>query len=153
MLRWSLGMDIWSNLTLCQACDYLSMLGYKLNRVRKRGPSWAFRHHFSVDVVCPSLLLFRHGKVCHLHITYMIWLRSSQLSQLSFMMFMGLCIFSLPTSLMMIVRICVVYCITIMKSEVWTICHCLGLGHETIVFAACLYIFIHTHTYIYIYII
>ena len=51
--------------------------------------------------------------------------------QLSFMQYMGLCVISLPISLMMIVRICVLYLITIIKSEVWPICHCLGLGHET----------------------
>ena len=33
----------------------------------------------------------------------------------------------------MIVRIRVLYIIIIMKSEVWLICHCLGLGHEIMV--------------------
>ena len=28
------------------------------------------------------------------------------------------------------------------KSEVWPICHCLGLGHETMVWAVCLFIFL-----------
>ena len=32
--------------------------------------------------------------------------------------------------------------ITIIKSEVWTITHCLGLGHETMVCAVCLSIFL-----------
>ena len=54
---------------------------------------------------------------------------------------MGLCAFSLPISLMMILRICVLYVISLMmivkicvfyliiiiKLEVWPICHCLGL--------------------------
>ena len=31
----------------------------------------------------------------------------------------------------MIVRVHVRYLITTIKSEVWPICHCLGLGHET----------------------
>ena len=35
--RWSLGMDKWFHPTLYQACDYLSMLGLKLNHVSKRG--------------------------------------------------------------------------------------------------------------------
>ena len=30
----------------------------------------------------------------------------------------------------------------IIKSEVWTIIHCLGLGHETMVCAVCLFIFL-----------
>ena len=32
--------------------------------------------------------------------------------------------------------------IIIIKSEVWTIIHCLGLGHETLVCAVCLFIFL-----------
>ena len=35
--------------------------------------------------------------------------------------------------------------IIILKSEVWTITHYLGLGHETIVSAVCLYIFLWRH--------
>ena len=35
--RWSLGMDMQFHLTLYQACNYLSMLGLKLNHVSKRG--------------------------------------------------------------------------------------------------------------------
>ena len=35
--RWSLGMDKWFHPTLYWACDYLSMLGLKLNHVSKRG--------------------------------------------------------------------------------------------------------------------
>ena len=36
--RWSLGMDKLFHPTLYWACDYLSMLGLKLNRVCKSGP-------------------------------------------------------------------------------------------------------------------
>ena len=36
--RWSLGMDKWFHPTLYWACDYLSMLGLKLNHVSKSGP-------------------------------------------------------------------------------------------------------------------
>ena len=69
-----------------------------------------------------------------------------RLSQLSSMQYMGLCVFSLPISHMMIVIIRVLYLITKINSEVWPICHCLWLGHETMVYA--LYIF-----YILIYVI
>ena len=42
------------------------------------------------------------------------------------------CVFSvLPISLVMIGRICIICLIIIIKSEVWTIIHYLGLGHET----------------------
>ena len=65
-----------------------------------------------------------------------VCLRISQFSQLYFMQYMGLCVFSWPISLMMIVRICVL--LIIIKSEVWPICHCSGLGHETMVCTVCL---------------
>ena len=54
---------------------------------------------------------------------------------------MGLCVFSLPISLMMIMRICVLYLI-IIKSEAWPIYHCLGLGHETMVCTVCISVFL-----------
>ena len=59
-----------------------------------------------------------------------VCLRFSWFSQLSSIQYMGLCVFSLLISLMMIVRICALYFI-IIKLEVWSIWHCLGLGHET----------------------
>ena len=42
--RWSLGMDKYIHPTLYQACDFLSMLEFKLIHVRKRGPwlPWYF---------------------------------------------------------------------------------------------------------------
>ena len=58
-----------------------------------------------------------------------------------FMQYMGLCLFSLSNSLMIIVRICALYLIISIKLEVWSIYHCLGLGHETMVCAVCLSIF------------
>ena len=67
----------------------------------------------------------------------------SQLSIIqSIIQYLGLCVFSLPTSLVMIGRICILCLIIIIKSEVWTITHCLGISHETMVCAVCLSIFI-----------
>ena len=43
---------------------------------------------------------------------------------------MGLCVLCLHISLLMIVRICEPYLVTILKEEVWHNCHCLRLGHE-----------------------
>ena len=37
---------------------------------------------------------------------------------------------------------CVLYLIIIIKSEVWSICHCLGLGHEIMVCTVCFFIFL-----------
>ena len=69
-------------------------------------------------------------------------LRLSPFSQLSLMKYMdGLCVFSSPFSLV-IVRICVLYLLIIIKSEVWPICHCLGVGHEIMVHAVWLFIFL-----------
>ena len=71
-----------------------------------------------------------------------VWVRLSIFSQLSIIQYVGLCVFSLPISFVMIERIYILCLIIIIKSEVWTITHCLGLGHETIVCAVCLSIFL-----------
>ena len=47
-----------------------------------------------------------------------------------------LAIYILP--FMVIVRICVLYLIIIVKSEVWPVCHWIELGHETMLCALCL---------------
>ena len=62
-------------------------------------------------------------------------------SQLFITQYVGLCDFSLPISCVMIERIYEL-CLIIIKSEVWAITHCLGLGHETIVCSVCLSIFL-----------
>ena len=68
-----------------------------------------------------------------------VYLILSQFPQLSSMQYMGLCVFSLPIYLMMIVRISVLYLIVVtIKTEVWPICQCVGLGHATMVCAVCL---------------
>ena len=56
-----------------------------------------------------------------------------------------ICVVSLPISLVMTTRIYIL-CLIIIKSEVWTITHCLGLGHETMVCAVCLSAFLQTIT-------
>ena len=61
-------------------------------------------------------------------------------NQLSFMQYMGIFVFSLPIYFMMIVRICVLYLAIIVKLEVWSICHRLGLGHAIMVYAVYLFI-------------
>ena len=71
-----------------------------------------------------------------------VWVRLSIFSQLSIIQYVGLCVFSLPISFMMIGRIYILCLIIIIKSEIWTITHCLGLGHETMVCAVCLSIFL-----------
>ena len=62
------------------------------------------------------------------------------------MQYMGLSVFSLPISLWMFVGIGVLYFI-IIKSEVWSICHCLELGHEKVVCTVCPSMFIWFYGY------
>ena len=71
-----------------------------------------------------------------------VWVRLSIFSQLFIMQYVGLCVFSLPICVVMIERIYRLCLIIIIKLEVWTITHCLGLGHETMVSAVCLSIFL-----------
>ena len=100
----------------------------------------------SLSLLCRCIWMYWTFKMLVRYILSSVCLILSQFSQLSFMIYMGLCVFSLPIYLMMILRICVLYVILIIKSEVWPICHCLRLGHEAMVGAVCLSIL-----YIYIY--
>ena len=72
-----------------------------------------------------------------------MWERLSIFSQLSIIQYVGLCVFSLLISFVMIHRIYILCLIIIIKSEVWTTTHCLGLSHETMVCTVCLSIFIN----------
>ena len=71
-----------------------------------------------------------------------VWVRLIIFSPLSIIQYVGLCAFSLPISLVMTEIIYILCLIVIIKSEVWTITHCLGLGHETMVSAVYLSIFL-----------
>ena len=50
--------------------------------------------------------------------------------------------FQFTNFLVMIERIYTLCLIIIIKSDVWSITHCLGLGHETMVCALCLFVFL-----------
>ena len=75
-----------------------------------------------------------------------VWVRLSIFYQLSMnqsiIQYVGLCVFSLPTPLVMIEKIYILCLIIIIKSDVWTIIHYLWLGHETMVCTVCLSIFL-----------
>ena len=58
-------------------------------------------------------------------------------SQLCFMQYISLSVFSITISLLMIARKCVLNLIIITKS-IWIISHCVGLGRETMVCSVCL---------------
>ena len=59
----------------------------------------------------------------------------------------GAVLLSLPIS-RMIVRIRIFYLIVTVKSELWPICHCSWLGHETMVCAACIFYILRRLWYI-----
>ena len=91
-------------------------------------------------------LIWRHWtyKIPVRYILSSVWVRLSIFSLLSIIQYVGLYVFSLPISLVMIERIYIICLIIIIKLEVWTSIHCLGLGHETMVSAVhvCLSIFL-----------
>ena len=54
----------------------------------------------------------------------------------------GAVCFQFTHFLVMIERIYILCLIIIIKSDIWTITNCLGLGHETMVCAVCLFVFL-----------
>ena len=108
------------------------------NRVHY-GPIRLLAHYTtSLSSFCRRIRKYWTSKMIVRYILSSVCLRLSQFSQLSFMQYMGLFVFNLPIYRMMIVRVCVLNIIIIIKVETWTIWHCLGFGHETMVCAVCL---------------
>ena len=116
-------------------CKYLDMF-WLADRTRL-----FVQYTISLSSLCK--LIWRHWtyKIPVRYILSSVWVRLSIFSLLFILHYVGLYVFSLPISLVMIERIYIL-CLIIIKSEVWTINHCLGLGHETMVSAVCLYIFL-----------
>ena len=100
------------------------------------------QYTISLSSLCK--LIWRHWtyKMPLRYILSSVRVRLSILSPLSIIQYVGLYVFSLPISLVMIERICILCLIIIIKSEVWTVTHCLGSGHETMVSNVCLSIFL-----------
>ena len=100
------------------------------------------QYTISLSSLCK--LIWRHWnyKIPVKYILSSVWVRLSILSPLSSIQYVGLCVFSLPIPLVMIEIIYILCLIIIIKSEVWTITHCLGLCHETMACAVCLSIFL-----------
>ena len=64
--RWSLGMDKLFHPTHYNGCDYLSMLGLKLNHVRKRGhrsPEAPFTTRINLFIILAWMRNYLHWKV------------------------------------------------------------------------------------------
>ena len=100
------------------------------------------QYTISLSSLCK--LTWRHWtyKMPVRYILSSVWIRLSIFSRLSIIQYVGRYVFSLPICVVMIERIYILCLIIIIKSEVWTITHCLGLGHETMVSAVCLSIFL-----------
>ena len=99
------------------------------------------QYTISLSSLCK--LIWRHWTY-KMHVRYIfpsVWVRLSIFSPLSIIQYVGLYVFSLLIFLVMIERIYILCLIFIIKSEVWTITHCLGSGHETMVSTVCLSIF------------
>ena len=94
-----------------------------------------FAHYTtSLTLLCRRISKHWTSKIPVMCILSRICIRLCQFSKLSFMQYMGCVHSALSIPLVMIVRIQ-------KYSEVWPICHCLGLGHETISCIVCLSIF------------
>ena len=85
-----------------------------------------FFEHYTILLSSLCKLIWRHWtyKLPVRYILSCVWVRLSIFSQLFIIQYVGLCVFSLPISLVMIERIYILCLIIIIKSEVWTSTHC-----------------------------
>ena len=89
--HWSLGMDKYIHSTFYWVCDYLSMLGLKLNHVSKRG-YWYVNHSnrwILYDIICSSTFVrfwlifcqcFMRGYFSLIHLSHNVSLKYHQMS-------------------------------------------------------------------------
>ena len=141
-MAWSLTNSLLTgnffSLLLCSLW-WVQIFGYAL---ACRSYSFVLQYTISLSSLCK--LIWRHWtyKMPVRYILSGVWVRLSIFSPLSIIKYVGLYVFSLPIFLVMIERIYILCFIIIIKSEVWNITHCLGLGHETRLSAVCLSIFL-----------
>ena len=100
------------------------------------------QYTISLSSLCKLIWMHWMHKVPVRYILSSVWVSLRIFSPLSIIHYVGLYVFSFPIFLAMIEGIYILCLIIIIKSEVWTITHCLGLGHETMVSAICLSIFL-----------
>ena len=107
----------------CAVYDRVQIVGYVL-ACRSYSFVCMFAHYtISLSSLCK--LLWRHWTY-KMFVRYSLpsaQVRLSMFSQLYIIQYMGLCVFSLPISLVMIEKIDILCVIIIIKSEVWTIIH------------------------------
>ena len=97
-------------------------------------------HHLIIIIVQSNIWRHWTYKMPVRYILSSMWVRLSIFSPLSIIQYVGLCVFSLPIPLWWLREY--TYFVISSSSEVWTITHCLGSGHETMVCAVCLSIFL-----------
>ena len=111
-----------------------------------RSYSFVCTVHHLIIIIVQKYLKTLNLKMPARYILSTVWVRLSIYSQLSIIQsiihYVGLCVFSLPTPLVKFKIIYILCLIIIIKSDVWTITHCLGLGRETMVCAVCISIFL-----------
>ena len=120
-------LKIW-DLLLLLLCSTMMCTNNRIHYGSKVGPVCFTHYTMLLSRVCRRIETYRTSKTLLRHILSNVCLRLNHLSYSPFMQYMGLCVFSLPIPLMMIVKIRLLYLI-IIKSEVWPIGHCLKLGH------------------------
>ena len=130
------------SVVVCLTCllhHILSLIAYTFREKRE-----FVQYTISLSSLCK--VIWRHWtyKMPVRYILSSVWVRLSIFSPLFIIQYVGLYAFSLPISFVMIERIYILCLIIIIKSEVWTVTHCLGLGHETMVSAVCLSIFLYS---------
>ena len=136
---------------VCCWCVKLPQCGY-MEHGLKHITLYVEKHTTPLAMCCITPSHYHHcANFIWRHLTYKmpvvynlsnVWVRVGIFSQLSIVQYVRLCVFSLSISFVMIERIYILSLIIIIKSEVWTITHCLWLGHETMVCAVCLSIFL-----------
>ena len=114
--------------------------------------SYRLFEQYTISLSSLCKLIWRHWtyKMPVRYILSSVCVRLLIFSPLSIIQYVGLYIFSLPISVVMIGRIYTLCLIIIIKSEVWPITHCLGLGHETMVSAVCLSIFLKIRDFVWV---
>ena len=122
------------------------------SRIRLHCRSYSFVctvHHLIIIIVQNNLKTLNLENACQIYFVECVRLGTfSQLTIIqSIIQYVGLCVFSLPTPLVMIERIYIyiyIYTLSYYHHQIGSmnITHCLGLGHETMVCAVCLSIFL-----------
>ena len=136
--------------------NFFSVLLCSLWWVQMIGYVWSSRsysfvctlHHLIIIIVQTYLKTLNLQNACQIYFVECVSKIRHILSVIHYTIRGAVC-FQFTHFLVMIERIYIICLIIIIKSEVWTITHCLGLGHETMVCAACLFCILIINCYYY----